>query len=115
MFNSTTVYQESGTPDILDQISGTPGAITSCAGAGAAPLGTIGKLRTGLDESSALQSAERRYLRYSLQAAARELLPREMVAKCLRLPIPSAATVDIYRNPEFCRASLGGLQVCASV
>lgn len=90
-------------------------ASVASAGVVDRPLVTVGKLRTGLDESSALQSAERRLLRYSLQSAARELLPREMVAKCLRLPIPSAATIDLYRNPEFCKSSLGGLQVCASV
>jgi hypothetical protein len=79
------------------------------------PLVHVGKLRTGLEAPSPLQSAEKRLQRFYLQSAARELLPRESVAKCLRVPIPSAATVDVYRNPEFNKASLGGLQVCASV
>ena len=80
-----------------------------------APLGIHAKLRTGQEEQTALQSAERRLQRFYLQSAARELLPRERVAHCLRDIIPTATTVDIYRNPEFAKASLGGLVTCASV
>lgn len=79
---------------------------------GGAPLGTIAKLPSTALES---QTAERRLLRFALQSAARDLLPRERVSKCLRSLIPAAATVDVYRSVEFQSAHLGGLQVCASV
>lgn len=78
-------------------------------------LGTIAKLQSTPLESPSARAAERRLLRFSLQSAARELLPRERVAKCLRSPIPSAPTVDVYRSAEFQTAHYGGLQVCASV
>jgi hypothetical protein len=81
----------------------------------AAPLGTHAKLPSGLEERSAIQSAEKRLQRFYLQSAARELLPREKVAYCLRNIIPTATTVDLYRNPEFAKVSFGGLMVCASV
>lgn len=81
----------------------------------ARPLVHVGKLPSGLEKPKAPQSAEKRLQRFYLQSAARELLPRESVAKCLRIPIPSAPSVDVYRNPEFNKASLGGLQICASV
>jgi Replication protein len=90
-------------------------SLSSPKSGAAAPLGIHAKLRTGLEKDQASQSAERRLQRYSLQSAARELLPRERVACCLRLPIPDAGTIDIYRNPEYSRTSFGGLQVCASV
>ena len=80
-----------------------------------APLGIHAKLWAGLEEQTALQSAEKRLQRFYLQSAARELLPRERVAYCLRNIIPTAATVDIYRNPEFQKISFGGLMTCGSV
>ena len=78
-------------------------------------LGTIAKLPTTALESQAAKSSERRLLRFSLQSSARELLPRERVAKCLRAPIPTAASIDVFRSAEFATAHYGGLQVCASV
>jgi hypothetical protein len=81
----------------------------------APPLGTIAKLPAKALESQAAKAGERRLLRFSLQSAARELLPRERVSKCLRAPIPSAASIDVYRSAEFSTAHYGGLQVCASV
>lgn len=79
------------------------------------PLGTIAKLQSTPLESLRARADERRLLRFALQSAAREVLPRERVAKCLRSPIPSAGSVDIYRSAEFQTAHYGGLQVCASV
>lgn len=79
------------------------------------PLGTIAKLPAIALGSHAAKASERRLLRFSLQSAARELLPRERVATCLRVPIPTAASIDVYRSAEFATAHYGGLQVCASV
>lgn len=93
----------------------TPAPRPSEAQPGGAPLGTIAKLRSTPLESQNFLTAERRLLRFALQSAARDLLPRERVSKCLRSPIPAVATVDVYRSAEFQTAHLGGLQVCASV
>ena len=95
-------------PQSQETISGSP------TGA-AAPLGIHAKLPTPPEGRSALQAAEKRLQRFYLQSAARELLPREKVAHCLRDIIPTAATVDLYRNPEFAKVSFGGLVTCASV
>jgi len=104
LINSTTSYQGNG-------------ARTSVASArfDVPPLGTIANLPTIALGSQAAKSSERRLLRFSLQSSARELLPRERVSKCLRAPIPTAASIDVYRSPEFATAHLVGLQVCASV
>ena len=93
MSNSTTLYQENE-------------ARTSAASAhsGGSPLGTIAKLQSTPLESQAAKASERRLLRFSLQSSARELLPRERVSKCLRAPIPTAASIDVYRSPEFATA-----------
>jgi len=85
------------------------------AQAGGLPLGTIAKLRATSLESQAAKASERRLLRFSLQSSARDLLPRERVSKCLRAPIPTAASIDVFRSAEFATAHYGGLQVCASV
>lgn len=94
------------------------------------PLGTIAKLQSTLSycaktplvlgvvnspQVDVNPADERRMVRFSLQSAARELLPRERVSKCLRAPIPTATTIDVYRSAEFATAHYGGLQVCASV
>ena len=66
-----------------------------------------------------------RLLRYILQSAARELLPNERVAKCLRVAIPPknkepgelarSARVDIWKTEKLQRAFYGNLAQCASV
>jgi hypothetical protein len=56
--------------------------------------------------------------RFALQSAARDLLPREAVAKCLRAGHPrSDGTwgVDVFYAPAKSAAHLGGLQLCKSV
>jgi len=56
--------------------------------------------------------------RYELQAAARELLPREGVANCMRgiVPKPGASyQVDVIYAPIKGQAHYGGLQTCRSV
>lgn len=56
--------------------------------------------------------------RFAMQSAARELLPREGVAKCLRVSFPredGTMGVDVLFAPAQQAAHLGGLQMCKSV
>jgi hypothetical protein len=53
--------------------------------------------------------------RFALQAAARELVPCERVATCLRRPIPTRPTIDVLYAPAVQSAHYSGLQVCGSV
>lgn len=53
--------------------------------------------------------------RFTLQAAARELLPRERVASCMWRPIPARESIEVYHAPRTSSAHFGGLQVCGSV
>lgn len=99
MFNSTTPDQGNG-------------ARTSAASARfeGPPLGTIAKLQSTPLGSQAAKASDRRLLRFALQSSARELLPRERVSKCLRAPIPTAASIDVYRSLEFATAHYGGFK-----
>jgi hypothetical protein len=49
------------------------------------------------------------------QAGARELMPVERVAICLRRLIPTSAFVSVLYSPAQLAAHFGGLQVCGSV
>lgn len=60
-------------------------------------------------------AGERRLQRFALQAAARELMPNELVAKCLRSVIPGSPGVDVLYSAQIQRAHYKHLQVCASV
>jgi hypothetical protein len=106
-----SVYQKTGALSAAPALLA-DGSSAAPAGAG---LGTIAKLPSTALESQAQKSMDRRLLRFALQSAARELLPRELVAKCLRRPIPNVPSVDVYRSAEYQNAHYGGLQVCASV
>lgn len=53
--------------------------------------------------------------RYALQSAARELVPWEAVAGCLRRRQKQRDTVDVIVLPESKSACYGGLQTCGSV
>jgi hypothetical protein len=53
--------------------------------------------------------------RYALQSGARELMPLEAVAGCLRRRQAQRDTVDVWVSPGRDRACYGGLQTCASV
>ncbi len=53
--------------------------------------------------------------RYALQAAARQLLPQERVANCLRLRVFHAKPVDVLYAPAVDAAHYGNLTVCGSV
>ena len=57
--------------------------------------------------------AEALKLRFSRQGTARDLLPEWRVCQCLRFP--TGGLVEVIHNPEFARASYGGLVVCGSV
>lgn len=52
-------------------------------------------------------------LRFIWQSAAREILPNERVAQCLRVTIPTKARVDILHSPKKQRANYGNLWTCA--
>ena len=54
-------------------------------------------------------------LRWALQSAARELLPGERVAGCLRWLQGGRKTVDILHSAEVQKAHFKGLQTCGSV
>ena len=94
-----------------------PDAASASAAAGAvsSSLGTIANLPSTPLGSQKNNGGERRVLRFALQSSARELLPRERVASCLRRPIPSRPTVDVFRSAAHHTAHYGGLQVCGSV
>lgn len=63
------------------------------------------------------QSTARTIRRYALQSAARDLLPREAVAKCMRRIIPGVErdAVSVLYSPSKEAAHFGGLQICKSV
>lgn len=74
------------------------------------PLGTIARFA-----SPSVYEPSRVAHRFALQSAARELLPSERVAICLRRPIPGRQLVDVFHAPLSRSAHFGGLQVCGSV
>jgi hypothetical protein len=77
---------------------------------GAAPLGTIAKFDTPPPSGGRGEAAVRRFM---LQSAARELVPGERVAKCLR--VPAGTGVDVFYAPAARAAHYGGLQTCGSI
>lgn len=97
--------------------SSTDGLISAAPGAAApapagAPLGTIGRTSSTASQSAKSIASVRRFM---LQSAARDLMPREAVARCLRSPVPIRSYVDVLYAPEKASAHYGGLQVCKSV
>lgn len=54
-------------------------------------------------------------LRFMLQSAARELLPNERVADCLRKPVPGAARIEIHKSKSTGAAHYRNLVVCARI
>lgn len=63
------------------------------------------------------QAKLRTIRRYALQSAARDLLPREAVSKCMRRVIPGVDrdAVSVLYAPAKEAAHFGGLQICKSV
>lgn len=107
---------------------------------GNAPLGIIGKYASTASQSQRIvktttrstyyhedmlpalggqqkQRDERVIKRFSLQSAARELLPRELVAKCMRQVVPreDRLEINVLYAPAKNAAHYGGLQICKSV
>lgn len=77
-----------------------------------------GKKGSLTDSQLAEEHYDRIIRRYQLQATARELLPREAVARCMRSVIPRAdgpTVVDVLYAPIQGVSHYGGLQMCKSV
>ena len=60
-----------------------------------------------------LDGFTQRFTRFSLQSAARRLLPDERVAQCLRVRRKDVEAVSVYRRDN-CSTYYGGLTVCGS-
>lgn len=54
-------------------------------------------------------------MKYAMQSAARELMPYERVATCLRFHLPNKDTVTVNRLKTAKKAYFGGLMTCGSV
>jgi hypothetical protein len=78
--------------------------------ASGSPLGTIAKFDTPPPFRGRGDAAIHRFM---LQSAARELVPGERVAKCLR--VPAGSGVDVFYAPAARSAHYGGLQTCGSI
>lgn len=61
------------------------------------------------------QNIPSKVLRFMLQSAARELLPDERVAKCLRQIIPTASRVEIHKSKAEKTAHYRNLLVCSRI
>ena len=61
------------------------------------------------------EGANRRLLRYIIQAGIQELLPEERVAICLKMIVPGKNTVRVLYSERVKRAHYGNLCVCGSV
>jgi hypothetical protein len=61
------------------------------------------------------EAKRRRLERWALQAAARDLLPDERVAVCMRRVIPGKKTVDVLYSDRVKRAHYKNLIICARV
>ena len=88
----------------------------------AAPLGiytSIASTQSGSDSSTEPQTSYNRgealCKRFALQAAARQLLPRERVSFCLRLASPDLDQVHVLYSPSGKSAHYGGVCVCGSI
>lgn len=82
----------------------------AAGGGGVAPLGTIAKSSPPPLSVVRSDAAVRRFM---LQSAARQLMPGERVARCLR--VPNGSGVDVFYAPAVRAAHYGGLQTCGSV
>lgn len=113
---SSALAAGGGSSVVCDQVVSLGSSASSVASAGGS-LGTVGKSSSralGRGEFSA-QSQVNFLRRFFLQSAARELLPREAVSKCLRRIIPTRAGVDLLYAPAARAAHYSGLMVCKSV
>ncbi len=79
-----------------------------------AALGTNTNFAAMPSSTAFVEGAERRILRYVLQASARELLTKdERLGKCLRCPRTKDGGVQVFRSREHGSAHYGNLVVCA--
>lgn len=78
------------------------------------PLGLIGKSASSPSQSEETPF-ERRIARWYLQSVARELLPNEGVALCMRALVPGSASVPVVHSRSKKRASYRNLRTCKSV
>ena len=76
-------------------------------------LGIITKLRTAQPKT---QEAQRRVsVRFELLNAARDLLPKERVANCLRFRIDAVRPIEVLYSPDTASAHYGNVAACGSV
>lgn len=101
-----------------------PGADSLCSEslvgqAAPAALGNVARFvatsQIALEGLAAIEDSAPGARRFMRQAAARELVPGERVALCLRRPIPGAPGVELWRDPKHQAAHYKQLQVCGSV
>lgn len=112
--------QGHSTPSLVAASTCDDGAISAPSDVGvptAAPaaLGTVARFVSAYGRNGEYGLKSGRVYRFMLQAGARDLLPNERVAVCLRRPIPGVASVDVLYSPRQQAAHYGGLQVCGSV
>ncbi len=86
-----------------------------CVAAPAARLGTIANFASAYGKPGETVALNPRVRRFMLQAGARDLLPKDRVASCLRRPIPGGSSVDVLHSPAKQSAHYGGLMVCANL
>ncbi len=91
-------------------------AVSFPSGGGrSASLGTIARFASAYGKQGQMVPIPARELRFMRQAGARDLVPDERVALCLRRPIPGSASVSVLYSPKRKAAHYGGLLVCGSV
>ncbi len=96
------------------QAAGAPDAFPSGVDA-VASLGTIARFASVYISKGEPVALPARELRFMRQAGARDLVPDERVAVCLRRPVPGSASVSVLYSPRRKAAHYGGLIVCGSV
>ncbi len=78
-------------------------------------LGTLARFASAYGKPGETVALQPRVRRFMLQAGARDLLPNERVAVCLRRSIPGTPGVSVLYSPRQKAAHYGGLMVCGSV
>jgi len=115
MISYTTLNQSNNQPSQQDKavtrsvIKGTDDNSTCCA------LGTNTKFSTPPLQSTPYRLNSRQSERYTLQSAARRLLPGERVCNCMRMIVPESETVAVKWSKSRQTASYGNLAVCGSI
>jgi hypothetical protein len=84
------------------------------AGGGASSLGIVGRFAPRASQGCSADGPLQLH-RFALQAGARDLVPDECVAKCLRRVIPGSSSVDLLYAPMVRAAFYRNLITCHSV